>query len=230
MPGTIDAYPTPAEPRRVGLRPARIESLLGQAVPEGEVRAVLGRLGFEPTRDDADGKLIEVSIPPFRDGDVQREVDLIEEVARIHGLERLPAALPARRSAVGRLTPAQRLRRRLEDALRDRGLSEVVAYSFTSVQALRRLRVGEGGALRVRNPLSEEGALLRPLLLPGLLDAAAHNAAHGHGELALFESAHVYAAPAGPRRGGAPAPHDTAGSSSPHGARPPTSVTTWRAC
>jgi phenylalanyl-tRNA synthetase beta chain len=224
VPGTIDAYPRPAEPRTVGLRPERIESLLGEKVPEDEVREVLGRLGFEPVGDDAAAARIEVSVPAFRDGDVQREADLIEEVARIHGLDRLPGTLPARRSAVGRLTPAQRLRRRLEDALRDRGLSEVVAYSFTSAQALARLRLEDSEALCLRNPLSADGALLRPLLLPGLLDAAAHNAAHGRAGLALFESAHVYS-PGDRHRsseadGPSAPPADPSSSSSPRGARP----------
>ena len=81
-----------------------------------------------------------MTVPSFRDGDVRREADVIEEVARIHGLDRLPTTLPARRRAVGRLTATQLLRRRLEDALRDRGLSEAVAYSFTAPATLRRLR------------------------------------------------------------------------------------------
>ena len=208
--GTIDAHPRPASPRTVAVRPERIGSVLGEAVGEDEVREVLQRLGFETAGDEDVGSgRVEVSVPPFRDGDVQREADLIEEVARIHGLDRLPASLPARRSAVGRLTPAQRLRRRLEDALRDRGLSEIVAYSFTCAQALQRLRLDESEALRIRNPLSEDGALLRPLLLPGLLDAARRNAAHGRAGLALFESAHVYATGSEP-----------AASSSPRGGRP----------
>ena len=70
-------------------------------------------------------------VPPWRSSDVRREVDLIEEVARVHGLDKLPTTLPARRAAVGTLTEQQRLRRRLEDALRDRGLNETVSYSFT---------------------------------------------------------------------------------------------------
>jgi phenylalanyl-tRNA synthetase beta chain len=131
-------------------------------------------------------------VPPWRDADVQREADLIEEVARIHGLDRLPTTLPARRHAVGRLTPDQRLRRRLEDALRDRGLDECVSYSFTAPEKIERLRLADVPLLRVDNPLSEELSVMRPLLLPGLLDAARHNAAHGHPGVALFESAHVY--------------------------------------
>ena len=91
------------------------------------MNGILTRLGF-PRRTDG------WRVPPWRSADVRREVDLIEEVARIHGLDKLPTTLPARRAAVGRLTGDQRLRR-LEAALRDRGLSETVSYSFTSPRA-----------------------------------------------------------------------------------------------
>jgi phenylalanyl-tRNA synthetase beta chain len=206
--GTIDVYPDPRPPRVVGLRLARIERLLGARIPAREVEEILERLEFG-VEQTAEG--FDVTVPGFRDADVQREADLIEEVARIHGLERLPATLPARRRAVGRLTPRQRLRRRAEDALRDRGLSEVVAWSFTAPETLERLRLGEVPALRLANPLSEDQSVMRPLLLPGLLDAARHNAAHGMPDLALFESAHVHRpeggldAPDGSPRGAMPA-------------------------
>ena len=194
VPGTIDVYPRPAEPREVTLRVERLERLLGERVPEDEVAAILGRLGFAPREGDGS---VSVTVPPWRDSDTRREVDLIEEVARIHGLDRLPTTLPARESAVGRLTDAQRLRRRLEDALRDRGLHETVSYSFTSPAVLERLRLIRSEHiriehLRIQNPLSEDLSVLRPYLLPGLLDAARHNAAHGRPDVALFECAHVY--------------------------------------
>ena len=118
-------------------------------------------------------------MPPWRFSDVRREVDLIEEVARIHGLDKLPTTLPARGEAIGRLTVSQPLRRRLEDLLRDRGLLETISYSFTSPEKLARLRVTDVEPLRIENPLSEDHSVMRPLLLPGLLDAAQHNAAHG---------------------------------------------------
>jgi phenylalanyl-tRNA synthetase beta chain len=188
-PGTLDAYPRLAEPRHAILRHERLERLLGERIPAEQVEAILARLGFEPRPENG---RVGVTVPPWRDADVQREADLIEEVARIHGLDKLPVTLPARRHAIGRLEPRQRLRRRLEDALRDRGLDECISYAFTSPRALDRLRLDPGDALRVDNPLSEELSLMRPLLLPGLLDAARHNAAHGRPGLALFESAHVY--------------------------------------
>jgi phenylalanyl-tRNA synthetase beta chain len=206
VPGTVDVYPRAAQPRVVPLRRERIAGLLGTPVDDETVDGILHRLGFEWAGEGW-------RVPPWRDADVQREADLIEEVARIHGLDKLPTTLPARRSAVGQLTPSQRLRRRVEDLLRDRGLNECISYSFTSPTALSRLRLDPAEALRLENPLSEDQSVMRPLLLPGLLDAARHNAAHGRWSLALFESAHVYAA-AGPL--------DTVPDGSPGGAMPAT--------
>ena len=199
-PGTIDTYPRRVEPRTVTLRPPRLRKLLGEEVPPDQVRAILERLGFELGGD------IDAVVPWWRHADVQREADLVEEVARIYGLDKLPVTLPARRQAFGRLTPEQRLRRRVEDALRDRGLVEAVAYSFTRPAAIEWLRLGDVPLLRLENPLSEEQSVMRPLLLPGLLDALAHNAARDRPDVALFESAHVYGASrrfdgAGPPRG-----------------------------
>jgi phenylalanyl-tRNA synthetase beta chain len=189
VPGTIDAYPRPAQPRELTLRVARLEKLLGERIPDDAVEAILGRLGFAPQPGDG---TVSVTVPYWRDSDVQREADLVEEVARIHGLDKLPITLPAREGAVGRLTPEQRLRRRVEDALRDRGLHECVSYSFTSPATLAKLRLGAQGLLTVQNPLSADLSVMRPYLLPGLLDAVRHNTAHGNPEVALFECAHVY--------------------------------------
>ncbi len=204
VPGTIDAYPDPQEPRVVELRMERVLGLLGKAICEDEVVGRLESLGFAVERGDG---TLSVTVPYWRDSDVQREADLLEEVARTHGLDKLPVTLPARRRAVGRLTPRQRLRRRLEDALRDRGLHEVVGWSFTSPQKLERARLGDlptpplgehaarvSHVLHLANPLSEDQSVMRPMLLPGLLDAARENRARGAGGLALFESAHVYLA------------------------------------
>ena len=192
VPGTLDDYPRPAEPRELTLRVERLERLLGERVAADEAEAILGRLGFEPRGDGSAS--IAVTVPPWRDSDVQREVDLVEEVARVHGLDKLPTTLPSRANTAGRLTPQQRLRRRVEDALRDRGLHECMSYSFTSPATLARARVETGGVLALQNPLSEDLGVMRPSLLPGLLEAARHNAAHGQSGVALFESAHVYRA------------------------------------
>ena len=189
MPGTIDVYPNPVPPRTVRLRAARVEKLLGEQIPVEESAAILGRLGFD-VPEPADE--MDVGVPGYRDADVQREADLIEEVARIYGLDKLPTTLPAREGAVGRLTMEQLLRRRVEDALRDRGLYEIVAWSFTSPETIERLRLGNVPMLELANPLSEDQSVMRPLLLPGLLDVARRNAAYDRAGASYFESAHVY--------------------------------------
>jgi phenylalanyl-tRNA synthetase beta chain len=207
VPGTIDAYPEPAAPRVVALSFDRLERILGVRIDDAEVVRILDSLGFVSRPDDT----LAVTVPPWRDADVQREADLVEEIARIYGLDKLPTTLPARERAVGRLTHAQRLRRRLEDALRDRGMDEIVGWSFTAPQTLAKLRLDGAPLLTLSNPLSEDHAAMRPLLLPGLLDAARRNAAHGAAGVALFESAHVYEpggdleAPSGSPEGATPA-------------------------
>jgi phenylalanyl-tRNA synthetase beta chain len=193
VPGTIDVYPEPTSATRVRLRLARVRRLTGVDVPPDEARAILERLGFE-IRDVTAGASAEweVTVPYWREGDVYREPDLIEEIARVYGLEKVPTTMPARREAIGRLTKEQQLVRRVEDELRDRGLYEVIAWSFTSPDTLAKLRLGELPALRLANAMSEDQSVMRPLLLPGLLDAARYNHARGRSDIALFESAHVY--------------------------------------
>jgi phenylalanyl-tRNA synthetase beta chain len=204
VPGTIDEYPSPLPPKLVPLRADRMEKLLGERIDEASAHGILERLGFGFHEEGW-------KVPPWRYADVQREADLIEEVARIHGLDKLPTTLPDRGEAIGRLTGSQPLRRRLEDLLRDRGLLETISYSFTSPQALARLRIADVEPLRIENPISEDLSVMRPLLLPGLLDAARHNAAHGRPGVALFESAHSYL-PAGPLE---PAPDGSPGGATP---------------
>ena len=189
VPGTIDVYPEPVPPRKVTLRSARVEKLLGEQIPVEESAAILARLAFEVA---APADEMEVGVPGFRDADVQREADVIEEVARIYGLDKLPTTLPAREKAIGGLTPPQRLQRRMEDALRDRGLFEVVTWSFTAPETIDRLRLGDVPLLRLANPLSEDQSVMRPLLLPGVLDVAARNVAYGRLGASYFESARVY--------------------------------------
>jgi phenylalanyl-tRNA synthetase beta chain len=208
VPGTIDAYPEPLPPRVVALSLDRLERILGVRIDDAEVERILASLGFvsEPMVDG-----LAVTVPPWRDADVQREADIVEEVARVYGLDKLPTTLPARERAIGRLTHAQHLRRRLEDALRDRGMDEIVGWSFTAPATLEKLRLAGAPVLALSNPLSEDHSVMRPLLLPGLLDAAQRNAAHGAPAVALFESAHVYEAdgdldaPTGSPEGATPA-------------------------
>src|SRR5205807_6668187 len=125
--------------------------------------------------------------------DATREADLIEEVARLDGLEKLPSTLPSRHGASGRLTPQQRLRRRAADALAAQGLHEVVGWSFTGPELAEKLRLGDGHrAVELENPLSSEQSRLRTTLLGSLLDLARHNRSRGGATLRLFEAGAVY--------------------------------------
>jgi phenylalanyl-tRNA synthetase beta chain len=187
--GTIDIGGPGPRPPAIRLRDARLSGLLGAEIPRERARAVLTALQFD-VADAADG--LEVIPPPFRRADVTREADVIEEVARLEALDALPATLPSRRRATGRLTPRQRLRRRAADTLAAQGLHEVVGWSFSSAEAQTRLRLSEQPAVELQNPMSSEQSRLRVTLLQSLLEIAARNRAQGASELRLFESGAVY--------------------------------------
>src|SRR6476646_8181054 len=152
VPGTIDVYPNPLPPQSVRLRSARVTKLIGVEVPEDEARGILERLGFAVS--EATPGEWDVRVPYWRENDVYREADVIEEIARVYGLDKVPTTLPARRAAIGRLTPEQRLVRRVEDELRDHGLYEVIAWSMTAPEKLAKLRLGGLPALRLANAMS----------------------------------------------------------------------------
>jgi phenylalanyl-tRNA synthetase beta chain len=195
LPGTIDIGGEGPPPPAIGLREARVRAILGIEIPRKRQAEILDALDFHTV--EIDGGL-QASPPPVRREDVTREIDLIEEVARIDGLQRLPVTLPARRAAAGRLTHAQQVRRAAEDALAGRGLHEIVGWSFAHPGLLDRLLLGADHPLRrvvrIENPLSEDQSIMRPTLLGSLLDAARHNLARGGPDLAIFESGAVYRA------------------------------------
>jgi phenylalanyl-tRNA synthetase beta chain len=195
LPGTVDIGPEPPPPRVIRLRQARVRAILGVTVAAERQAEILGALDFH-TEAREDG--LDVSVPALRREDVTREVDLIEEVARVDGLERVPATLPARRGAAGRLTHAQRLRRAAEDAMVGRGLHEIVGWSFTDPELLDRLRLGADHEMRrvltLENPLSDGQSIMRPTLLGSLLDAARQNVSRNGPDIAIFESGTVYRA------------------------------------
>ncbi|MGC2372302.1 MAG: phenylalanine--tRNA ligase subunit beta [Solirubrobacteraceae bacterium] len=203
--GTIDVAWERAPAQRIRLREQRVHAILGMPVPQARQAAILGALDFEVAAvndspghegiSDAvapgSGAALEVTVPAVRRNDVTREADLIEEVARIYGLGELPASLPARRGAYGRLSPTQSLRRRAVDALVGRGLYEAVGWTFTAPTLYDRLGLPDDDPRRrapvLENPLSEDQSLLRTTLLGSLLDVAAHNSARGMVDLRLFE-------------------------------------------
>jgi phenylalanyl-tRNA synthetase beta chain len=194
VPGTIDEAVDIPAPHRVPLRVDRAERLLGMRVEAEQCVTYLGRLGFGVERD---GQELEAEVPVDRHYDVEREVDLIEEVGRIHGYdEHLPATLPEAVGQGGRLSDEQSLRRRAEDVTRDLGFAAVVNLSLTDPGMPTRLRLAGEDAraapIRVSNPLSLDHSQLRTTLLGSLLDAVRYNLAHGAERVALYESGRAY--------------------------------------
>lgn len=194
--GTIDVGGPGPAPRTIRLRDRRVSGLLGAEIPRERCREILTALEFQ-IEDAPDG--LDVRPPAFRREDITREADVIEEVARLDGLEKLPATLPSRHGAVGRLTARQRLRRRAADALAAQGLHEIVGWSFAGPEVYARLRLEPPDAVTLANPLSADQSQLRTTLLGSLLDAAAYNGARGAVSIRLFEAGAVYL-PAGPGR------------------------------
>jgi phenylalanyl-tRNA synthetase beta chain len=194
VPGTIDVGAPGPPPHRIALRAARVEGLLGMRIEQADQVAYLERLGFGV---EVDGGDLRVEVPPDRHQDVTREVDLIEEVGRVHGFdEHLPTTLPAVAEKVGGLSRDQQLRRRAEDGLCGLGFDQIVGWSFTDPGENARLRIPGGDpradSVLLANPLSEDQSAMRTTLLGSLLDVAARNLAREADRVALFESGQVY--------------------------------------
>lgn len=171
----------PAAPE-VRLRGARLDQLLGVNVPFSEVCTILGRLGFvQGATDDAEASAV-FRVPAWRP-DVSMEADLIEEVARIRGLEAIPAKLPSILPQVP--SPSGRLEREVRKVAAGLGLDEAVSYSFVSPKDLAALGAPEP-SVTLNHPLSEERSVMTTSLLPGLVEAYRRAARHGHPDLRLF--------------------------------------------
>ena len=176
--GSADANDGLPQRPVVTLRPERASALIGLDVPAEEQRSILERLDFDV--DDA----WQVTVPTHRARDVTREIDVVEEVARVV-LDRVPTTMPLRRSMAGHLSPEQRFRRALEDVLVGAGFSEAYTWSLTPVDP-------DPDALRLPDPMSGEHAVLRTTLLHGLVEAARVNVDAGNDDIRLFELARIY--------------------------------------
>jgi phenylalanyl-tRNA synthetase beta chain len=198
------------------VREARVQRLLGAAVSRPRQTELLQALGFVVTDAEPDAPAgtgtLQVVVPAERRADVTREVDLIEEIARLGVVADLEPTLPSRRRPTSaRLSHAQRARRRAEDALVGRGLQEVVGWSFTDAGAAGRLGLSDddprAAAVALQNPLSEDQAVLRPTILLSLLDIARHNRTRGVDGLRIFETGTVFRDAPDPERPDMPYEH-----------------------
>ena len=176
--GSTDVGSPLPQPPVVHLRPARASAVIGLEVPEGEQRRILEGLRFEVSDD------WQVRVPTWRARDVTREIDVVEEVARVV-LDRVPHTLPLRRHVRGRLTKDQRVRRLVEDVLVGLGFDEAYTWSLAADDP-------HPGAIRLPDPMTADQAVLRTTLLPGLVEAARTQLDAGAEHVALFEVARVY--------------------------------------
>lgn len=188
--GSVDVYPTKIAPLTIDLRPARANALLGLALPADEMARVLRAL--ELSVDSVDAAKIRVTAPTFRP-DLEREVDLIEEIGRVH-LDAIPATLP--RTTAAPQGSGDRLVEAVRDALVAAGLHEAITFGFTSPARIAALRFPDGHTVMrpipVRNPLREDHTVMRTSLMPNLLAALAHNLKFGVTDVRLFEVGHVF--------------------------------------
>ena len=170
-------------PNTIGLTAGKIERLLGVGVPEQQVTDILTRLGFVVSGNAANGW--QAKAPSWR-FDMEREEDLIEELARVVGYADLPTRLPSVR-AEPTVTEQKLSLRRLADALQDRGYQEVISYSFVAEEIQNLVTPGNPG-LPLANPLSAELAVMRGSLWAGMLQVARYNLNRQAGRLRLFET------------------------------------------
>jgi phenylalanyl-tRNA synthetase beta chain len=180
--GAIDEYPAPVASRTLDLRRARIQRILGTEVADADVERILESLGFEIRRKD-DGW--DVTVPTFR-VDVQREIDLIEEVARHYGYDRLPSTFPALTDPAPPSDPRIERDRLIRRVLLGAGCSEALTFSFIDASLAAHF-ADPGDIVPIGNPLSAQFAVLRPSLLPGLLTSVAHNRHRERADVQLFE-------------------------------------------
>ena len=189
----VDACAREFAPLRVPLRPEKCNAVLGTDIAPADMARSLRALGCEVEETNAEA--FAVAVPTFRP-DVEREIDLIEEVAIVTGYENIPTTVPGRLTQSGRLTPAQRLERRARQALRSAGLNETISYSMISPKDLDRMGYPQDAPERTMLPLASpmiaEQSHMRTTLLPSMLQAAEHNQHQRVEAVRLYEVANVF--------------------------------------
>lgn len=194
--GIIDVYPQPIRPKTISLRPARTNQILGTNISAKQMTTILKSLNLTVNQPPTTNyQLLKVIVPTFRP-DIEREIDLMEEVARLYGYNRIASTLPESSGKQGGLNLRQRVGALIRDTLAAAGLNEVINYNFIGGRDLERTGVPRNHFLRktvhIKNPLSEEQNILRTTLLPGLLKTIAFNVSYGQSNVQVFEMGRVF--------------------------------------
>ena len=191
--GIIDVYPEPIEPRTIAARLARINAVSGLSLTAAEVKDIFERLEFQVAEPEPG--VFRVLVPLFR-VDLEREIDLVEEVVRLNGFEKVPLTLP-QASVLSELpTAAQRLTLRIKELMVSQGLSEVINYSFVAPASCEKILLPPDDfrcqGMALLNPISDELSVMRTTLLPGLLETAVKNINFRTLDLRIFEMRRIY--------------------------------------
>jgi phenylalanyl-tRNA synthetase beta chain len=187
--GLLDAHPNPLPKRQVRLRYSRTKLLLGAPVEPDQQQRILAGLGCPIEAKDEES--FTVQIPTWRH-DIKEEADLIEEVARHYGYDRIEATLPKVRPSHRVFAPEERRTAELRNLLVSQGLTEIMTMAFASPEEAEAAGLGQPPMVFLQNPLSEQSRAMRTSLVPALLNTASKNIRHGNANLALFEIAPVY--------------------------------------
>jgi phenylalanyl-tRNA synthetase beta chain len=191
--GRIDVYPKPVKTPEIILRVARTNRFLGTRLSGSEMQKILESIEMRVERLDADR--LRVIAPSFR-GDIAREIDLCEEIARLSGYDGIPVTSPVASVEAASFDSHQRVRRELKDLMVGAGFFEVINYSFISCESIRKLGYPQDdpkmAPVRLKNPLSDEQAVMRTTLLPGLLQNARYNLDHRSENFRIFELSKVF--------------------------------------
>lgn len=194
----IDEYINPRYPKRISLRPQRARKLLGLEISQLEMANIFKRMGFQVE----EGTQLHVTVPTLR-ADLEEEVDLIEEVARIYGYDKIDTTLPKGVITQGSRTGKQRTLKKIRETLAACGLTEAICYSFVNPQQFDKLCLPADSPLRhvlkIANPLSEDQSVMRTMLLGGLLDVLVYNQNRNERNLKLFELGSVFLPAAEPQ-------------------------------
>ena len=189
----LDIYPTPFVCRQVNLRPQRVAELTSVSAEGEEIKRILTGLGFQLV--DEAPPVLSFKVPSWRI-DVEQEEDLVEEVARHTGFDKIIDHLPPS-SASGEYQPSEMKQRLLRRAFNAFGFDEAINFSFiereTQFEPIPSLATGEVKQPLLKNPIIEEAAFMRATLLPGLLNSLRHNLNHGIRDVRLFELGRVFA-------------------------------------
>jgi phenylalanyl-tRNA synthetase beta chain len=191
--GMVDVYPAPIQPRPIRLRVRRIHQVLGTEVSAKEARNYLENLELEVQEEKEDVLIVKPA--SFR-GDLEREIDLIEEVARLNGYDRIPITIPTGPPSPEKRSKEFLVERKVIELLIVHGYHEVINYSFTSPVFGDRLGLPPDDprrqALRILNPLAEDFSVMRTTLIPGLMETVRYNLSRKNSNLKLFELKRVF--------------------------------------